>query len=384
MEQQILKAINHIKYVSKKGVTISGIQRFLKKKSTTTFDETSLQEIICEMQQNGEIDGKFKIMNPTIYDDKNFAEDPHPEESVDTTLINSNNDSYSETDKSFIDEHINSDDQNKTASDIETTINSMEHHLSDSITSAENLNDKSCDCIARLQSLKDEINLKATNIKRNLVLKIENLKDEITSIRKDIEPTFDKNLIETINKHEGENEKLKDKIKLLEAENKILKDDIGTKQKLIDSLLQHNNLLLTQQERLTAELQTPTNENSCKSGKKDVIQMENNIWQEEIPAKSGISKTNKLPLKKNHSRVIQPIESKNRYSPLETEGSPTENENTKSDSPNTKETGKQKAINTAPQNTKNSNNKTESDTPDKRKLPVTVILGDSMVKDIKG
>ena len=45
MEQQILKAINHIKYVSKKGVTISGIQRFLKKKSTTTFDETSLQEI---------------------------------------------------------------------------------------------------------------------------------------------------------------------------------------------------------------------------------------------------------------------------------------------------------------------------------------------------
>ena len=93
MEQQILKAINHIKYVSKKGVTISGIQRFLKKKSTTTFDETSLGEIICEMQQNGKTDGKFKIMNP-IYDDKNFTEDPrkinpktfHPEESVDTTL----------------------------------------------------------------------------------------------------------------------------------------------------------------------------------------------------------------------------------------------------------------------------------------------------------
>ena len=77
MEQQILKAINHIKYVSKKGVTISRIQRFLKKKkkSTTTFDETSVGEIICEMQQNGKIDGKFKIINP-IYDDKNFPEDP--------------------------------------------------------------------------------------------------------------------------------------------------------------------------------------------------------------------------------------------------------------------------------------------------------------------
>ena len=80
-------------------------------------------------------------------------------------------------------------------------------------------------------------------------MKIENLKDEITSIRKDIEPTFDKNLIETINQHEGENEKLNDKIKLLETENKILKYDIATKQKLNDSLLQHNNILITKQEK---------------------------------------------------------------------------------------------------------------------------------------
>ena len=63
-------------------------------------------------------------------------------------------------------------------------------------------------------------------------------------------------------------------LKLLETENKILKDDISTKQKLIDSLLQHNNLLLTQQERLTVELLTPTSKNSCKSRKEDVIQME--------------------------------------------------------------------------------------------------------------
>ena len=49
MKQQILKATNHMKYVSKKGLTISGIQIFLKNKSPTTFDETSLGEIICEM-----------------------------------------------------------------------------------------------------------------------------------------------------------------------------------------------------------------------------------------------------------------------------------------------------------------------------------------------
>ena len=52
---------------------------------------------------------------------------------------------------------------------------------------------------------------------------MENLKDKIISIQKDIEPTFNENLIKTINQHEGENEKLNNKIKLLETENKILK-----------------------------------------------------------------------------------------------------------------------------------------------------------------
>ena len=82
---------------------------------------------------------------------------------------------------------------------------------------------------------------------------------------------------------------LNDKKKLLETENKILKDDIAIKQKLIDSLLQHNILLITQQERLTAELLTSTSENSCKSRNKDLIQTENNIPQEETPAKSAMS-----------------------------------------------------------------------------------------------
>ena len=89
-------------------------------------------------------------------------------------------------------------------------------------------------------------------------------------------------------------------------------------------------------------------------------------------------------MKKNPSRVIQPIETKNCYSPLETEESPTENENTRTDSPNTKIAGKQNAINTATQNIQNSNDKTENDTPDKRKLPVAIILDDATVKDIKG
>ena len=71
-------------------------------------------------------------------------------------------------------------------------------------------------------------------------------------------------------------------------------------------------------------------------------------------------------------------------SPLETEESRAENENKRTDSPNTEITAKQNAINTATQNLQNSNDKTESDTTDIRKLSVTVILDDSMVNDIKG
>ena len=60
-------------------------------------------------------------------------------------------------------------------------------------------------------------------------------------------------------------------------------------------------------------------------------------------------------MKKIPSRVIQAIETKNYYSPLESEESPTENKNTRTDSPNTKITAKQNAINTATQNKQNSN-----------------------------
>ena len=65
----------------------------------------------------------------------------------------SNTDNYGATDKRFTLEHINSDDQNKTASDNKIIINSIEHRLSNSITSVENLHVKSCDCITRVSEL---------------------------------------------------------------------------------------------------------------------------------------------------------------------------------------------------------------------------------------
>ena len=81
-------------------------------------------------------------------------------------------------------------------------------------------------------------------------------------------------------------------------------------------------------------------------------------------------------MKKSPSTVIKPIETKNLYSTLESEESPTENGNTRINSPNVKVTARQNAINTATQNMQNFKEKTESDTLENRKLPVTVILGD--------
>ena len=65
-----------------------------------------MRGIICKIQQNGKIDGKFKIVNP-IFGDKNFVKDAlevHPKtfnaksyipkESVDTESINSKTENY--------------------------------------------------------------------------------------------------------------------------------------------------------------------------------------------------------------------------------------------------------------------------------------------------
>ena len=81
-------------------------------------------------------------------------------------------------------------------------------------------------------------------------------------------------------------------------------------------------------------------------------------------------------MKKSPSRVIKSKETKNLCSTLESEESPTENGNTRINSPNVKVTARQNAINTATQNMQNFKEKTESDTLENRKLPVTVILGD--------
>ena len=76
MEQQILKVISHIRYVSKKGLTIEWpvYKDSWKKIYHCLWWNLFGRNYIQKLQQESKINVKSKIVNP-IYDNKHFAED---------------------------------------------------------------------------------------------------------------------------------------------------------------------------------------------------------------------------------------------------------------------------------------------------------------------
>ena len=103
------------------------------------------------------------------------------------------------------------------------------HHSSDIETHIKSLEDKLLSKIAALQShffndifnLRKDIALLKENNEKGKTANLNNKKDEVMS--------------------------LKEKIKFLESENSFLKSDTNIKQKVIDSILEHNSNLLNHQ-----------------------------------------------------------------------------------------------------------------------------------------
>ena len=85
---------------------------------------------------------------------------------------------------------------------------------------------------AKFESLESKLRGKIIAIKSYFI-------DELRSLRN--ETTINKEQDCNINTEETST--LKNKIKLLELENKLLKDDVTNKQKFIDTILQHNSKL---------------------------------------------------------------------------------------------------------------------------------------------
>ena len=66
MENQILKAINHIKYVSKKKPCTLKIFNYLQNNYASNYDYHSVEDKLNELQSNGIIDDSYKIINPIL------------------------------------------------------------------------------------------------------------------------------------------------------------------------------------------------------------------------------------------------------------------------------------------------------------------------------
>ena len=74
MDNQVLRAISHIKYVSKKKLSTLKIFNYLQNNGTSNYNYESLENEIAELSNNGIIDKTFKITNP-IEEVLKFPED---------------------------------------------------------------------------------------------------------------------------------------------------------------------------------------------------------------------------------------------------------------------------------------------------------------------
>ena len=83
MNNQVLRAINHIKYVSKKKPSTLKIFNYLKNNGVSNYSYKSLENEIAELRNNGIIDRIFKVTN-SIKEVVNF-----PEDGIDITSENS-------------------------------------------------------------------------------------------------------------------------------------------------------------------------------------------------------------------------------------------------------------------------------------------------------
>ena len=155
MDNQVLRAINHIKYVSKKKPSTLKIFNYLQNNGASNYNYESLENEIAELRNNGIIDETFKITNP-IEDVFNF-----PEDDVDITSGNSDI-SCLNTQSSQVDEE---NDANPSLNNNTLTPNPQPVFPSD--------------FEILFQSLEDKLNGKVSAIKSFLLDEAYDLKNEL-------------------------------------------------------------------------------------------------------------------------------------------------------------------------------------------------------------
>ena len=98
MDSLILKAINHVKLVSKKKVNVENILHEIKRSNATNLDKDTLQVEIDQIIIKGLTDKNYKILNKNILhlteeppdDEVNFAFDDYLEENKTSSCYSRN------------------------------------------------------------------------------------------------------------------------------------------------------------------------------------------------------------------------------------------------------------------------------------------------------
>ena len=155
MDNQVLRAINHIKYVSKKKPSTLKIFNYLQNNGPSIYNYESLENEIAELRNHWIIDETFKITNP-IEEVLHF-----PEDDVDITSENSDI-SCLNTQSSQVDEE---NDATPLLNNNTLTPNSQAVFPSD--------------FEILFQSLEDKLNGKISAIKSYLLDEVYDLKNEI-------------------------------------------------------------------------------------------------------------------------------------------------------------------------------------------------------------
>ena len=208
MENSILETINYVSKISRQNVTVESISTFLNKKGPSNIEDHYIMEALKDMQDKGVIN---KYNRPTNLKSPQPTEIPTTAEKVNVVNIRSINDSMNKTFPLL---------PNRSLPTTPPTTANTTPRLFSIDNSTRN---------SKLESLESKLHGKIFAMKQFF-----------------IDETQLSQAMDSCNEFEDRNI-LENKMKMLEFENNLLKNDISNKQKFIDTILEHNGKLLTNQ-----------------------------------------------------------------------------------------------------------------------------------------
>ena len=254
MEKVILDAINHIKNISKRKLSLDTILQRINKISATNLDTEALRSELEKMIFKGLIDQNYRILNKVISqtniepspDKVSFTIDGNTEDKTkldfyETSSIISDQDNPKAKTKIDLDSH-NKFDSPTTNANPDASVTFVDIQDMPVIKSS-----CSCDKKNNLTPLISEVDIIQSNmmaLKSFLMNEIFDLRQEITSLQLQQEKLSESKTNPCENEEKIVIENLKSQITLYKTENKFLKEEMKSKQNILDEILHQNSQLL--------------------------------------------------------------------------------------------------------------------------------------------